>query len=204
MKKIYVFLIFCFSLLASSFEKDKVLNDFNAFKSNYSAKNAEETVKYFSKSSIDFYDNLLKVAVGDKELEGQGMLEPLIILSINSHFNEAEIRKMNGKDVIKWSIHEGLDSFENFNSLPIVDIYEKDGAAYVVVGSDKETMPIKLIYEEGLWKVDLPYIVDYVTKLFSEIFNKSDFEGEDSSYIDENNYDYQVEKQAPRTIRFFR
>lgn len=204
MKKICLFLLLCLSIIAVPFQKDIVLKDFNAFKSSYSTRNADETVKYFSKSSIDFYDNLLKVAVGDKELEGKGIMEPFIIMSINNHFSEAEIRKMNGKDVVKWSINEGLDSFENFNSLPVLDVYEKDEAAYIVVGNDKESMPIKLVYEEGLWKVDLPYIIDYVTKLFSEMLIKSKTDTDEFNYNEENNYFFQGEKQAPRNIRILK
>lgn len=204
MKKICLFLLLCLSIIAVPFQKDTVLKDFNAFKSSYSTRNADETVKYFSKSSIDFYDNLLKVAVGDKELEGKGIMEPFIIMSINNHFSEAEIRKMNGKDVVKWSINEGLDSFENFNSLPVLDVYEKDEAAYIVVGNDKESMPIKLVYEEGLWKVDLPYIIDYVTKLFSEMLIKSKTDTDEFNYNEENNYFFQGEKQAPRNIRILK
>lgn len=204
MKKICLFLLLCLSIIAVPFQKDIVLKDFNAFKSSYSTRNADETVKYFSKSSIDFYDNLLKVAVGDKELEGKGIMEPFIIMSINNHFSEAEIRKMNGKDVVKWSINEGLDSFENFNSLLVLDVYEKDEAAYIVVGNDKESMPIKLVYEEGLWKVDLPYIIDYVTKLFSEMLIKSKTDTDEFNYNEENNYFFQGEKQAPRNIRILK
>lgn len=173
-KKIIIFIIMSFCLFSmSQTEKDKILKDFNAFKKNYSERNAEETVKYFSKSSIELYDTMLKVALGKENLSDDAFLESFIVLSINSNFSPSEIEKLNGKDVIIWSINEGLDSFENFNALPIIEIYQKDGYSFIKLGYEKDNIDIRLSYEEGLWKVDLPYILSLVGQAVKTMFEGS-------------------------------
>ena len=63
MKKIIIFILLSLSIFAISDEKrEQVLKDFNAFKSSYSIRDGQETVKYFTPDSIELYDNLLKMA----------------------------------------------------------------------------------------------------------------------------------------------
>lgn len=202
MKKIILFIILSISLFALSDKtKDSISRDFNAFKKNYSERNSNETVKYFSKSSIELYDRLLKVAIGQGEIPSdKEFIESMIILSINNRFTEAEIKKMNGEDVIKWSINEGLDSFENFNSLPILDIYEKDGYAFIVMGDAKESIPLRLSYEDNIWKVDLPYLLEIINKTFLNLFGGETFKDTFSGNETQNSYfNYGGELHAPRS-----
>ena len=204
MKKIILFIILSISLFAlTDTKKDAILKDFNAFKKSYSQRDANETVKYFSKSSIELYDRLLKVAIGQGEIPSdKEFIESMIILSINNRFTEAEIKKMNGKDVIKWSINEGLDSFENFNSLPVIDIYEKDGYAFVVLGDGNESIPLRLAYEENIWKVDLPYLLEILNKTFLNLFGGDTFKDTFSGNEIQNSYfNYGGESHAPRSKR---
>lgn len=200
-KKIIIFIIMSFSLFSlSQTEKDKVLKDFNSFKKNYSNRNAEETVKYFSKSSIELYDKMLKVALGKETLAEDAFLESFIVLSINSNFNASEIEKLNGKDVIVWSINEGLDSFENFNALPILDIYQKDGYSFVKLGYETDNIDLRLSYEEGLWKVDLPYILSLVGQAVKTMFDGGSSETYPTDYSYDDIY-YGEDTQAPRNNR---
>ena len=204
MKKIILFIILSISLFAlTDTKKDVILKDFNAFKKSYSERNADETVKHFSKSSIELYDRFLKAAIGQGEIPSdKEFIESMIILSINNRFSEAEIKKMNGKDVIKWSINEGLDSFENFNTLPVLDVYEKDGYAFVVMGDGKESIPLRLSYEDKMWKVDLPHLLEIINKTFLDLFGGETFKDAFSGENTQNNFfDYGGETQAPRSIR---
>lgn len=200
-KKMIIFIMMSFCLFSmSQTEKDKVLKDFNAFKKNYSDRNAEETVKYFSKSSIELYDKMLKVALGKENLDGDAFLESFIVLSINSNFTASEIEKLSGKDIIVWSINEGLDSFENFNVLPILDIYQKDGYSFVKLGYETDNIDFRLSYEEGLWKVDLPYILSLVGQAVKAMFDGSSSETYPSDYSYNDIY-YGDDIQAPRNNR---
>lgn len=200
-KKMIIFIMMSFCLFSmSQTEKDKVLKDFNAFKKNYSDRNAEETVKYFSKSSIELYDKMLKVALGKENLDGDAFLESFIVLSINSNFTASEIEKLSGKDIIVWSINEGLDSFENFNVLPILDIYQKDGYSFVKLGYETDNIDFRLSYEEGLWKVDLPYILSLVGQTVKTMFDGSSSETYPSDYSYNDIY-YGDDIQAPRNNR---
>ncbi len=200
-KKMIIFIMMSFCLFSmSQTEKDKVLKDFNAFKKNYSDRNAEETVKYFSKSSIELYDKMLKVALGKENLDGDAFLESFIVLSINSNFTASEIEKLSGKDIIVWSINEGLDSFENFNVLPILDIYQKDGYSFVKLGYETDNIDFRLSYEEGLWKVDLPYILSLVGQAVKTMFDGGSSETYPSDYSYNDIY-YGDDIQAPRNNR---
>lgn len=200
-KKMIIFIMMSFCLFSmSQTEKDKVLKDFNVFKKNYSDRNAEETVKYFSKSSIELYDKMLKVALGKENLDGDAFLESFIVLSINSNFTASEIEKLSGKDIIVWSINEGLDSFENFNVLPILDIYQKDGYSFVKLGYETDNIDFRLSYEEGLWKVDLPYILSLVGQAVKTMFDGSSSETYPSDYSYNDIY-YGDDIQAPRNNR---
>ncbi len=200
-KKMIIFIMMSFCLFSmSQTEKDKVLKDFNAFKKNYSDRNAEETVKYFSKSSIELYDKMLKVALGKENLDGDAFLESFIVLSINSNFTASEIEKLSGKDIIVWSINERLDSFENFNVLPILDIYQKDGYSFVKLGYETDNIDFRLSYEEGLWKVDLPYILSLVGQAVKTMFDGSSSETYPSDYSYNDIY-YGDDIQAPRNNR---
>ncbi len=200
-KKMIIFIMMSFCLFSmSQTEKDKVLKDFNAFKKNYSDRNAEETVKYFSKSSIELYDKMLKVALGKENLDGDAFLESFIVLSINSNFTASEIEKLSGKDIIVWSINERLDSFENFNVLPILDIYQKDGYSFVKLGYETDNIDFRLSYEEGLWKVDLPYILSLVGQAVKAMFDGSSSETYPSDYSYNDIY-YGDDIQAPRNNR---
>lgn len=200
-KKMIIFIMMSFCLFSmSQTEKDKVLMDFNAFKKNYSDRNAEETVKYFSKSSIELYDKMLKVALGKENLDGDAFLESFIVLSINSNFTASEIEKLSGKDIIVWSINEGLDSFENFNVLPILDIYQKDGYSFVKLGYETDNIDFRLSYEEGLWKVDLPYILSLVGQAVKTMFDGGSSETYPSDYSYNDIY-YGDDIQAPRNNR---
>ena len=216
MKKFLIFMLLSLSLFAISDEKkEKVLNDFNAFKKNYSERKAEETVNYFTPGSVKFYDDLLKIAISNgKAGDKIGFLESMVVMNIQNKLSAEEMKKMTGKDVIMWSINEGVDSFESFNILPILDIYDKDECAYVVVGYEKESMPVKLEESEGVWKVDLPYLYDVINKSFEKLFGA---EGLDKNLFSENmmddsngNIDYYEfdeqgfgNKQAPRTKKSY-
>lgn len=200
-KKIIIFIIMSFCLFSmSKTEKDEVLKDFNAFKKNYSERNAEGTLKYFSKSSIELYDKMLKVALGKENLDEDAFLESFIVISINSNFSASEIEKLSGKDIIIWSINEGLDSFENFNALPILDIYQKDAYSFVKLGYETDNIDLRLNYEEGIWKVDLPYILNLVGQAVKTMFGGSSSGTYPSDYSYDEIY-YGDDIQAPRNNR---
>lgn len=203
MKKIIIFILLSLSLFAISKEKkETVLKDFNSFKNNYGNRNAEETIKYFTPNSIKMYDDLLEVAIngaGDKKI---GFLESMVIMNLQSKLSIEEMKKMTGRDIMIWSINEGIDNFENFNSLPVYDVYEQEGDSYVVVGYEKENIPIKLEYSDKLWKVDFPYLYEFLNKTFENFFGASGISekmflenAEEAVYDDSY---YEDKRQAPR------
>lgn len=203
MKKIIIFILLSLSLFAISKEKkETVLKDFNSFKNNYGNRNAEETIKYFTPNSIKMYDDLLEVAIngaGDKKI---GFLESMVIMNLQSKLSIEEMKKMTGRDIMIWSINEGIDNFENFNSLPVYDVYEKEGDSYVVVGYEKENIPIKLEYSDKLWKVDFPYLYEFLNKTFENFFwasgisEKMFLENAEEAVYDDSYYE--DKRQAPR------
>lgn len=210
MKKIIIFILLCLSLFAINKEKkETVLKDFNAFKNNYSSRNAQETIKYFTPNSIKLYDDLLILAIENNKNKKIGFLESMIIMNLQNKLSKDEMKKMSGKDIILWSINEGIDSFENFNALPIYDVYEKDEFVYVVVGYEKENIPIQMEYFDKLWKVDFPYLYEYINKSFESFlgqdqFNSDMFLEDESAFDYEENLYYDNSLQVPRHKRIKR
>lgn len=210
MKKIIIFILLSLSIFAISDEKrEQVLKDFNAFKSSYSIRDGQETVKYFTPDSIELYDNLLKMATKEIGSEKIGFLESMVIMGIQNKLSVEEIKKMTGKEIIVWSINEGANSFENFDILPVFDIYDKDGYAYVVIGYEKDNIAIKMEESEGIWKVNLPYIFDIINKNFEKLFETDGYKdlfskdgiNDLNKNVDYYGSDYQESEknQAPRT-----
>lgn len=167
MKKILLFLLIICNIFSMNKEKkEAVLNDFNNYKKYYLEGNEVELIKYYSKNSIEYYDELLKKSLSENEEEN--FLEGLLIWTINSSFTLEERKKMSGKDLISWGLKENNISFGEFYELPVIDVYEKDGDAFIVLGEEFNKGEIKFVYEEGLWKIDLKYLLN----LMDESVNK--------------------------------
>lgn len=167
MKKILLFLLIICNIFSMNKEKkEAVLSDFNNYKKYYLEGNEVELIKYYSKNSIEYYDELLKKSLSENEEEN--FLEGLLIWTINSSFTLEERKKMSGKDLISWGLKENNISFGEFYELPVIDVYEKDGDAFIVLGEELNRGEIKFVYEEGLWKIDLKYLLN----LMDESVNK--------------------------------
>lgn len=120
--------------------------------------NKQEALKYISKSTIDYYDNLIKNALyaNEDELKKINVLSRLATLRIRHNTPVTYLEKTNGQTLLMqtWS---SKPNDEGKNIMECVDCKIKNMQAICSLNLDKKPIDMKAFFykENNQWKIDL-------------------------------------------------
>jgi hypothetical protein len=155
---IFLFLLFTtFYCFAGEKTDDNIRNSFYAYQASLINNDGKSAVQYLDSYTINYYENILKDSLYlpkidfDKKL----LVDRLIIAKIRQNMNIDQLLKMNGKDLIIYSIIEGWIGEVSNLSLGTIVIDNDIARAEVVSGGKKTSIHYKFHFENGIWKLDL-------------------------------------------------
>ncbi len=147
---------------------------YKAYNAAFIARDGAAAVKAVTKASLDAYEPLLKLALDGKEADIKSLAPgyKYEILKMRHHSTRAQLSKLDGAGYLSLATSSGWGdsdggSAEDIGQLENMDIHDDWAVGYIVL-TRKLKVPVYLLKEEGVWKVDEARAMNAVTPLFEE------------------------------------
>ena len=178
MKKFLVALISCF--LALSIFADEVHESFEQYRTAILAEDGETAVQYLNQASINYYDDMLKDALylKESEFEERTILDKLMILRLRMNFTAKELKKMNGRELIVYSIQKGWIGKSSVINIEISEETKIKGDwATIEVMQNGQGSGLNFIFqkENDIWKLDIKEIFKISNMTLAYLIKQSDY-----------------------------
>ncbi len=178
MKKFLVALISCF--LAISLFADEVHESFEQYRTAILVGDGETAVQYLNQASINYYDDMLKDALylKESEFEERTILDKLMILRLRMNFTAKELKKMNGRQLIVYSIQKGWIGKSSVINIEISEeIKIKGDWATIEVMQNGQSSGLNFIFqkENDIWKLDIKEIFKISNMTLAYLVKQSDY-----------------------------
>ena len=177
MKKFLVALISCF--LVFSIFADEVHESFEHYRTAILSKDGETAVQYLNQASINYYDDMLKDALylKESEFEERTILDKLMILRLRMNFSAKELKKMNGRELIVYSIQKGWIGKSSVINIEISEETKIKGDwATIEVMQNGQGSGLNFIFqkENDIWKLDIKEIFKISNMTLAYLIKQSD------------------------------
>lgn len=178
MKKFIVLLISC--LLAFCLFADEVHESFEQYRTAILAGDDEEAVQYLNQSSIKYYDDMLKDALylKESEFEERTILDKFMILRLRMNFSAKELKKMNGRELIVYSIQKGWIGKSSVINIELSEESKIKGDwATIEVMKNGQGSGLHFIFqkENDIWKFDIQEILKIANMSLAYLIKQSDY-----------------------------
>ena len=178
MKKFLVALISCF--LALSIFADEVHESFEQYRTAILAEDGETAVQYLNQTSINYYDDMLNDALylKESEFEERTILDKLMILRLRMNFTAKELKKMNGRELIVYSIQKGWIGKSSVINIEISEETKIKGDwATIEVMQNGQGSGLNFIFqkENDIWKLDIKEIFKISNMTLAYLVKQSDY-----------------------------
>lgn len=178
MKKFLVALISCF--LAISLFADEVHESFEHYRTAILSEDGETAVQYLNQASINYYDDMLKDALylKESEFEERTILDKLMILRLRMNFTAKELKKMNGRELIVYSIQKGWIGKSSVINIEISEETKIKGDwATIEVMQNGQGSGLKFIFqkENDIWKLDIKEVFKISNMTLAYLIKQSDY-----------------------------
>lgn len=178
MKKFLVALISCF--LAISLFADEVHESFEQYRTAILAGDGETAVQYLNQASINYYDDMLKDALylKESEFEERTILDKFMILRLRMNFTAKELKNMNGRELIVYSIQKGWIGKSSVINIEISEETKIKGDwATIEVLQNGQGSDLNFIFqkENDIWKLDINEIFKITNMTLAYFVQQSDY-----------------------------
>ncbi len=178
MKKFLFVLISCF--LVFSLFADEVHESFELYREAILAGDGEMAVQYLNQASIDYYDDLLKAALylKESEFEKRTILDKMMILRLRMNFTAKELKNMNGRELIVYSIQKGWIGKSSVVNIELSEETKIKGDwATIEVLHNGQGSDLNFIFqkENDIWKLDINEIFKITNMTLAYFVQQSDY-----------------------------
>ncbi len=178
MKKFLFVLISCF--LVFSLFADEVHESFELYREAILAGDGEMAVQYLNQASIDYYDDLLKAALylKESEFEKRTILDKMMILRLRMNFTAKELKNMNGRELIVYSIQKGWIGKSSVVNIELSEETKIKGYwATIEVLQNGQGSDLNFIFqkENDIWKLDINEIFKITNMTLAYFVQQSDY-----------------------------
>ncbi|MBO7421702.1 MAG: hypothetical protein J6U06_11350 [Spirochaetaceae bacterium] len=178
MKKFLFVLISCF--LVFSLFADEVHESFELYREAILAGDGEMAVQYLNQASIDYYDDLLKAALylKESEFEKRTILDKMMILRLRMNFTAKELKNMNGRELIVYSIQKGWIGKSSVVNIELSEETKIKGDwATIEVLQNGQGSDLNFIFqkENDIWKLDINEIFKITNMTLAYFVQQSDY-----------------------------
>ena len=178
MKKFLFILISC--LLTFSLFADEVHESFEQYRTAILSGDGETAVQYLNQSSIKYYDDMLKDALylKESEFEERTILDKFMILRLRMNFSAKELKKMNGRELIVYSIQKGWIGKSSVINIELSEESKIKGDwATIEVMQNGQGSGLNFIFqkENDIWKFDIKEIFKITNMSLAYLIKQSDY-----------------------------
>ena len=178
MKKFLFVLISCF--LVFSLFADEVHESFELYREAILAGDGEMAVQYLNQASIDYYDDLLKAALylKESEFEKRTILDKMMILRLRMNLTAKELKNMNGRELIVYSIQKGWIGKSSVVNIELSEETKIKGDwATIEVLQNGQGSDLNFIFqkENDIWKLDINEIFKITNMTLAYFVQQSDY-----------------------------
>ena len=178
MKKFLFVLISCF--LVFSLFADEVHESFELYTEAILAGDGEMAVQYLNQASINYYDDMLKDALylKESEFEERTILDKLMILRLRMNFSAKELKNMNGRELIVYSIQKGWIGKSSVVNIELSEETKIKGDwATIEVLQNGQGSDLNFIFqkENDIWKLDINEIFKITNMTLAYFVQQSDY-----------------------------
>ena len=178
MKKFLFVLISCF--LVFSLFADEVHESFELYREAILAGDGEMAVQYLNQASMDYYDDVLKAALylKESEFEKRTILDKMMILRLRMNFTAKELKNMNGRELIVYSIQKGWIGKSSVVNIELSEETKIKGDwATIEVLQNGQGSDLNFIFqkENDIWKLDINEIFKITNMTLAYFVKQSDY-----------------------------
>lgn len=170
MKKVFV-LVVCVvmgvSAMAQKEEKKAVKQVFDTYMKSAKARQADEAIKCLSKSTIDYYSELLTMCKADSAtLISRPAFDVVMTLAIKARTDASVLCAMkSGEELLRHAFHEGMVSA---NKQSFGDAVINGDTAIVT----EKNSAYRFVKENAAWKFDLFYSMSQLSPKFDLVIQE--------------------------------
>ncbi|MCK6474017.1 MAG: hypothetical protein L6R28_20025 [Planctomycetes bacterium] len=157
---------------------------FDAYRKAILEAKGPEALELLAKQTIDYYQRALDHALKSDEatVKGLMLLDRLLIFQVRARIGHEELKKMDGKALLSYSIKNGWigrDSVERLTDCTVRDGANENEKDLVVDANGRKVMMFKFYKEDGKWKLDLMANAAMVNLLFKHMAKEAEMEEDD-------------------------
>lgn len=157
---------------------------FDAYRKAILEAKGPEALELLAKQTIDYYQRALDYALKSDEatVKGLMLLDRLLIFQVRARIGHEELKKMDGKALLSYSIKNGWigrDSVERLTDCTVRDGANENEKDLVVDANGRKVMMFKFYKEDGKWKLDLMANAAMVNLLFKHMAKEAEMEEDD-------------------------
>ena len=166
--------------MAFSLFADEVHESFEQYRTAILSGDGEEAVQYLNQASINYYDDMLKDALylKESEFEERTILDKLMILRLRMNFSAKELKKMNGRELIVYSIQKGWIGKSSVINIELSEETKIKGDwATIEVMKNGQGSGLHFIFqkENDIWKFDIQEILKIANMSLAYLIKQSDY-----------------------------
>ena len=178
MKKIistaFVFLMTMVSVFAQNEEtpkidhtkaKKEIVKVFETYKKSIISGDSKLAISQLDKNSINYYQEILDISLraDSTQINQLEVLDKLIVLSVKHKVPKDQLIKMNGLELLNYSIDNGLIGNKNsINEIEIgeVDINGEIAYGQFIVKKQKTPLYFGFTYDQSQWRLDITSVFE--------------------------------------------
>lgn len=164
--------------------KKEIVKTFDTYKKAIINGDSKTAIAQLDKNSIKYYQEILDVSLraDSAQINQLEVLDKLIVLSVKHKVPKEELIKMNGLQLLNYSIDHGLIGNKNtINDIEIgeVDINGEIAYGQFIVKKQKTPLYFGFTYDQSQWRLDVTSVfepVGFAIRKLVEMQNKEENE----------------------------
>ncbi|HEY4539108.1 MAG TPA: hypothetical protein VIG94_03735 [Faecalibacter sp.] len=161
--------------------KKEIVKAFETYKKGILSGDSKTAIAQLDKNSINYYQEVLDISLraDSAQINQLEVLDKLIVLSVKHKVPKEELIKMNGLQLLNYSIDNGLIGNKNtINEIEIgeVDINGEIAYGQFIVKKQKTPLYFGFTYDQSQWRLDITSVFEptgFAIRKLVEMQNKS-------------------------------
>lgn len=158
-----------------------ILKVFKEYKNAILSGNSDLAIKQIDKNSFDYYQEVLNLSLraDSTQINQLEVLDKLMVLSVRHRVPKANLLKMNGKELLTYSIDNGMIAKSTVEHIEMGEIDINGEIAYgeFLINNQKTPLYFGFTYDQSQWRFDVTSVFEptgFAIRKLMKMQNKTD------------------------------
>lgn len=149
---------------------------FAEYKKAALAKDGNTVAGLLAKPSLEFYDDLAKLALTgtEEQVKAQPVTQRVTVYMLRGEFDAAALKSATSTDVVRLAIEKGLISESSTATIELGEVTFTGDKAEAEVSAKGQKAPFRFEFlrEDGVWKFDFRSVIDLANGAMTQLAKK--------------------------------